>query len=250
MSEDTARLERWLLGILGVIIVASLLAAGALALIFSPVPGHALARDLVDKLFALNTVQSFWYITRAAGLVAYLLLWLATAWGVAVSSKIFDPWLNRYFTYDFHQFLSLLALGFVAVHVLVLMGDRYLPYSLAQILVPFLSPYRPVWVGIGVISLYLSLLVSVTFYLRNRIGPDRFRAIHYVSYLAFAGSALHGLLAGTDSPLLVTRLMYVGTVLVVVFLTAYHIIMAIGASKAPAGTKPPLTDRPTGTPAR
>lgn len=180
---------------------------------------------ILDALFGFNSVQGLWYVTRAAGLVAYLLLWLSTVWGLAVSNKILDPVLHRAFTYDAHQFLSLFAIGFIVLHVAVLLGDRYLPYSAAQILIPFASPYRPVWVGIGVIGLYLTLLVSVTFYVRRQIGIRTFRVIHYLSFIAFATAALHGWFSGADTPLAATQLMYAGTVLSVVFLTVYLIVI-------------------------
>src|SRR5512135_3740272 len=104
------------------------------------------------NLFAANSVQIWWYITRAAGLIAYLLLWLSTAWGLAVSSRIFDPYLQRNYTYDFHQFISLLAIGFLGLHLTVLLLDHYLPFSITQVLVPFTSTYRTLWVGIGGIA--------------------------------------------------------------------------------------------------
>lgn len=181
----------------------------------------------LNEIFAINSVQVMWYITRAAGLTAYMLLWLSTAWGLAVSSKILDLFLHRSFTYDFHQFLSLLALGFILLHIFVLLADRYLPYSVAQILVPFLSPYRPIWVGIGVIGFYLTLLVTITFYLRSQIGVKTFRAIHGLSLIAYLAATVHGFLAGTDSPLLVTEWMYAGTFLVVLFLTSYWLILLV-----------------------
>jgi predicted ferric reductase len=159
--------------------------------------------------------------------MAYFLLWLSTAWGLAVSSKILDRMLHRTFTYDYHQFISLLSIGFVALHVGVLMFDHYLPYTLAQALVPFLSPYRPVWVGLGVISLYLILLVTVTFYMRGRIGSRAFRAIHTLSLVAYLGVAAHALLAGTDSALWFTRLLYAGTFLIIVFLTTYWLVIGL-----------------------
>jgi predicted ferric reductase len=110
------------------------------------------------------------------------------------------------------------------LHVLVLTVDRYLPYSLAQIFIPFLSPYRPVWVGVGVIAFYLTVLVSVTFYLRKQIGMAAFRTIHYTSLLAYFGSTIHGLFAGTDSSLPMALLMYLGSFLVIFFLTAYWLV--------------------------
>jgi predicted ferric reductase len=183
-------------------------------------------RNIFDQLFAASSVQAMWYVTRAAGLMSYLLLWLSTVWGLAVSNKIFDPVLHRAFTYDFHQFLSLLAIGFIILHIVVLLADQYLPFSVAQVLVPFAAPYRPVWVGIGTIGLYLTLLVSITFYIRKWIGQKAFRMIHLVSYIAFLAAALHGLFAGTDSPLITVRVMYLSTTLVVVFLTVYRIILS------------------------
>lgn len=204
-----------------------LLAMFALAAL---IPGSPVLRWVAqwsDRLLAISSVQALWYMTRAAGIVAYLLLWLSTAWGLAVSSKIFDPVLQRFFTYDMHQFLSLLAIGFSVLHVAVLLADRYLPFSLAQVLVPFIAPYRPLWVGFGVIGLYLVLLVSATFYIRQRIGYAAFHVIHYTSLLAYAGITVHGLMAGTDSPLWTTLLMYAGTALVVVFLLAYRLVMAL-----------------------
>lgn len=216
-----------LVGILGAVIVSLL----ALALGYSPLEFVSKA---ANKLFATDTVQAMWYITRAAGLTAYLLLWLSTVWGVAVTSKIFDPILHRMFTYDFHQFLSLLAIGFVILHIVVLLADQYLPFTVAQVLVPFISPYRPIWVGVGIIGLYLTLLVTITFYIRRHIGQRAFRVIHYASFIAFLAAAAHGLFAGTDSALMATRIMYFGTTLVVVFLTAFRIFAPrLGDRRAP-----------------
>ena len=213
----------WTVALIVLVLVlgAMLVSLLALALGYSPVD---FVSKVLNKLFATNTVQVMWYVTRAAGLTAYLLLWLSTVWGVAVSSKVFDPVLHRMFTYDFHQFLSLLAIGFTILHVVVLLADQYLPFSVAQILVPFSAPYRPVWVGFGTIGLYLTLLVSITFYIRRWIGQKTFRVIHLVSYLAFIAAALHGLFAGTDSPLPTVQAMYLLTTLSVVFLTAYRIV--------------------------
>ena len=214
---------RWTIAFVGVALIVALIGLGVLPAIlgYSPV---GLIRQALDGLFAASSVQAMWYVTRAAGIISYLLLWLSTAWGLAVSNKILDPVLPRAITYDFHQFLSLLAIGFVILHVGVLLADQYLPFSVAQILVPFAAPYRPVWVGIGTIGLYLALLVSITFYLRKWIGQKTFRVIHLASYLAFSAAALHGLFAGTDSPLPTVQAMYLLTTLSVVFLTVYRIV--------------------------
>lgn len=195
----------------------------------------------INWLFGLTSVQVWWYITRAAGIAAFILLWLSTAWGLAVSSKIFDTLLHRAYTYDFHQFLSLLALGFLFLHIAVLMLDQFLPFSIGQILVPFTSSYRPLWVGIGVIAFYLTLLVTVTFYIRGRIGVKAFRWIHTLSLVAYLGATFHGLYAGTDSPLLSMQILYKGSLLTIIFLTVYWLVV-LAMKKAQPDPKPPLDE--------
>ncbi len=192
----------------------------------SQASGGKSASGLLASLFGMDTVQSWWYVTRAAGLTSYFLLWLSMIWGMGISTKIFHPAVEGTYSYDFHEFLSLLGLGFVVLHVVVLMLDKYLPFTILQILVPFVDSYRPIWVGLGIIGFYIFLLVTVTFYLRPVIGVQAFRAIHVLSLAGYVGATLHGLYAGTDSALAVTKVLYVGTALVVVFLTVYWLVMS------------------------
>jgi predicted ferric reductase len=180
--------------------------------------------EFIQWFFALDSAHIWWFISRSAGIVAFLLLWLSTAWGLAVPSKIFDPLLARFHTFDFHEFISLLAVGFLLLHIFVLTLDHYLPYSLIQILIPFIAPANAFWVGIGVIAFYLILLVTVTFYMRRRIGMHTFRMIHLFSLVAFVGAALHGIFSGTDTPLTAMKLMYEGTFLSIVFLTTFWLV--------------------------
>jgi predicted ferric reductase len=177
----------------------------------------------LNQIFSMESTQIWWFVTRSAGIIAYLLLWFSTIWGLAIPSKIISPTLEQSYTFDFHEFLSLLSIVFIFLHITVLLVDRYLPYTIFQLLIPFISPYRPFWVGIGIISFYLILLVTFTFYLRSRIGTAAFRVIHLSSFLGYFGATLHGLYAGTDSPLPVMQILYKGSALVVVFLTIYYV---------------------------
>jgi methionine sulfoxide reductase heme-binding subunit len=225
---------------LAIFAIFALLVVGLIFLL-TPV-GSWLASSL-NWLFAADSQQLWWYVTRSAAIIAYLLLWLSTAWGLAVPSRIIQPVLEQTYTFDFHQTISLLSIGFALLHILVLTIDRYLPYSTLQILIPFLSPYRPLWVGIGVISFYIILLVTVTFYLRTRIGMNTFRAIHIFSLLGYLGVTLHGFYSGTDSPLLSMQLLYRGTALVIVFLTVYYFVQKY-QQKAEAKKKAELAHLP------
>ena len=206
--------------LVGAIFIGMLLAitlGGSLA-------GSSFAQQ-AQSLFAMNSVQLWWYVTRASGLTGYFLLWLSMVWGFAIPTGMVKPILENIFTYDFHEHLSLLGIGFVLVHVVVLLFDKYLPFSVLQLLIPFTDSYRPLWVGLGIISFYLLLLVTFTFYIRQKIGAKVFRSIHVLSILSYLGTTLHGLFAGTDSALPITMLIYADTFLVVVFLTVYWLIM-------------------------
>ncbi|GAB4500489.1 MAG: hypothetical protein Fur0035_00290 [Anaerolineales bacterium] len=191
--------------------------------------GVSFAQSL-RALFAIDSVQSWWYVTRAAGLTAYLLLWLSMLWGLVIPSKIFQAFLDGASAYDFHEFLSLLGLGFVALHVIVLLFDKFLQFNILQVLIPFLDSYRPFWVGLGIIGFYFFLVVTVTFYLRKQIGAATFRAIHVTSLLGYLGATLHGLFAGTDSALPAVKIMYALTFLVILFFSVYWLALG-GLSK-------------------
>ena len=205
-------------------------------------PGFA---QKIQSLFAMNSTQIWWYVTRASGLTGYFLLWLSMVWGFAIPTGMIRPVLENVFTYDFHEHLSLLGIGFVIVHVVVLLFDKYLPFSILQILVPFLDTYRPLWVGLGIISFYLLLLVTFTFYIRQRIGAKAFRSIHILSLVSYLGTTLHGLFAGTDSALPITMLIYAGTFLIVVFLTVYWLIMRTSRKDAEHVTVTQISIRKT-----
>jgi predicted ferric reductase len=178
--------------------------------------------QLFNTALALDSGHVFWFITRSAGLMAYLLVWLSTVWGLAVATKVLDRFLPRLFTFDAHEFFSLLGLGFVAVHVGALLFDSSAPFSLPELLIPFISTFRPFWVGVGIIATYLGVLVTVTFYLRRQIGFQVFRAIHLLSFLSYAGATVHGIMAGSDTGLGMTQLVYFETALIVVVLTVYY----------------------------
>lgn len=167
---------------------------------------------------------SFWYLSRAAGLVAYTLLWGSVVWGLLLSSKISQGTLRPALVLDAHQFLSNVAIGFAAFHGLVLMGDRYLSFPLQAVLVPFASSYKPALVAAGQIGLWLSLLLSISFVLRRRLGQRLWRRLHYLSFVVYWAALLHSVLIGSDSGAPWLQALYLGTAGAVLFLTSYRIL--------------------------
>lgn len=140
-----------------------------------------------------------WYTSRVGGLLAWLLVTAAVIAGILVRTRVAAPGEARFGLFETHQALAVLALVAVLVHVLVLLLDRYIGFTVVELLVPFVSPYEPVWVGLGVVAFYLLLVVVPSFWLRGQLGYGAWRAIHYATYAIFVLSVVHGLLAGTDT---------------------------------------------------
>ena len=128
---------------------------------------------------------SFWYLSRATGFVAYLLLWGSVTWGLLLSTGTGRAWMRPAQLLDAHQFLSALGVGFACFHGLVLMGDRYVSFSLRAVILPFGGSYEPLLVALGQIALWLSLLLIASFHVRRQIGGRVWRRLHYASFVAF-----------------------------------------------------------------
>jgi methionine sulfoxide reductase heme-binding subunit len=174
-----------------------------------------------------------WFVSRAAGVVAYLLLWLSTAWGISVSSKGLGGRVSGVLAYALHNVTAWLALGFGMVHGLSLLGDKVVPFTLLGILVPFVATYQPFLTGLGVISLYLGVIVTGAFYLKKRLGPKAWRTVHGLSYLMFISVTYHGLLIGTDSSTLAMKLIYLLAAVSVGLLTIFRVMTATSAGSTP-----------------
>jgi predicted ferric reductase len=179
--------------------------------------------------------KAYWYLSRASAMVAYGLLWLSMATGLIITNKLARLWPGGPIAFDLHQFTSLMGLAFALFHALILMGDKYINYDLAQVLVPFNSTgYKPVWVGWGQIGFYLLAIVGLSFYVRKRLGNRSWRLIHYFSFFMFALALLHGILAGTDSTAVAIQIFYWITGASLLFLLVYRILVTKFAAKKAA----------------
>jgi len=170
-------------------------------------------------------VNAAWDLTRVAGLIAYGLIWLSVVFGLLITNRMATLWPGGPAAVDLHQFTSLLGLAFSLFHAILLLADSYVPYTLLQIALPFTSEYRPVWVGLGQIAIYLLIPVILSFYLRRGLGPTAWRLIHSGSFFAFAFITAHGLLAGSDTMNLAILSFYALTGLSVCFLMIYRMLV-------------------------
>jgi sulfoxide reductase heme-binding subunit YedZ len=150
-----------------------------------------------------------WYTARAAGMLAYVLLTGGVLLGVLLAGRVRLPRWPAFAVTDVHRFVGLLVAVFVGLHVLAIALDTYVHFSLVQILVPGASSYRPLWVALGIVSAELLVAVAVSNLLRRRLGHHRWKRVHYLTFVVWAGAAVHGIGAGTDSNTAWLRLLYV-----------------------------------------
>lgn len=176
--------------------------------------------------------KAYWFVSRSSGVVAYVLITLSVLWGLVQSGALWRRRVPPLLALGLHSYLSWAGLALAALHALILLGDSSTGYDLAQILTPFVSTYRPIPIGLGIVGFYLMIILSVSFYLRRWIGQGSFRLLHYTSFGAFALVTLHGVLAGTDSGPL--WLLYALSLLLVLGLTALRIVGARRARAAGA----------------
>jgi methionine sulfoxide reductase heme-binding subunit len=87
------------------------------------------------------------------------------------------------------------------VHIGTALADSYVPIGWISALVPFASPYRTVWVGLGTLAFDLLLAVALTSALRLRIGLRRWKAVHLLAYAAWPLAVFHGAGTGSDTKL-------------------------------------------------
>jgi sulfoxide reductase heme-binding subunit YedZ len=146
-------------------------------------------------MIATTGPTTLWYLSRGTGVVSLLLLTAALVLGVAGPLRA-RP---RVLLAGLHRNIPLLAVAFVTAHVLTTVADGYAPIGVKDAILPFLSPYRPVWLGLGTVAFDLLLALVVTSLLRARIGLRGWRAVHWLAYLSWPVALMHGLGTGTDA---------------------------------------------------
>jgi sulfoxide reductase heme-binding subunit YedZ len=167
---------------------------------------------------------TFWIVARAAGFAAYALLTATVLAGLLVKARPFGRRLRQASAVELHRTLSSMALGMLVLHGVALVLDTTVHISPAALVVPGLSPYRPLATGIGVVAAELMLLVAASFPLRRLIGMRSWRRLHWLTYAIFAGATVHGVLAGSDSGSRYALALYLASLGAVVAATTWRVV--------------------------
>ena len=183
-----------------------------------------------------------WYTVRASGYTALGLVTLSMVLGLLLSLNIRSPRWPRFLTNDLHGFTTLVALVFLAIHLVATVLDPFVHFGLAGALVPFASGYRPIGMAAGIVAAYLMLAVWITSRLQRRIGWRTWRQLHYAVFAIYVLSVAHTLLAGEDGSTSWGRWIVVGSVVLVATLTSLRTLGG-RAVRESVGTREGLISR-------
>lgn len=184
----------------------------------------------------MTSSTALWYASRATGVVALVLLTVVVLLGIMVSQRRRLPGLPRFATTSLHRSMSLLAVTFIAVHVVTAVADPYVTIGIAAAVIPFTSPYEPLWLGLGAISLDMIVALIGTSLARARIGRRTWRAVHWLAYACWPVAVLHGVGSSTD--------MRAGWLLTLTICCAAAVLAAVSWRIGNAIAAPRLAERP------
>lgn len=185
-----------------------------------------------------------WTILRAAGIGAYVMLFLSVAWGLAATTAPFGRRISKASATTAHQFMATCGMALMAVHIGGLLVDSYMPFSLADVAIPMASEFRPFAVAFGIVATYATTFVVVTSWMRKRIGTTWWRRTHMLAVPTFVLSMLHGLFAGTETVRPVMWWTYIATGLLVLFLLVVRALTAGYRPERAAPRQPAVATQP------
>jgi len=140
-----------------------------------------------------------WDIARSGGFTAYILLSLSVILGLALTLHWQAPRWPRLINSEMHNFITLLSLIFTSIHVLAVWLDPFTHFGWSEVLLPFTSHYRPLWMALGIVALYLGLAVGLSTWLRPWIGYSWWRKLHVLTLVTFLLVTIHGIATGSDT---------------------------------------------------
>jgi len=143
-------------------------------------------------------IQFWWFVARASGIVAWLMLTASVIWGVILSTKAFPGRRRPAWLLDLHRWLGALTVSFVAIHIGALVADNYTSFGLADVTIPLASDWSPGAVALGVVAAWLLAAVQLTSLAIRRLPRSVWRAVHLTSYVTFWLTSVHAALAGSD----------------------------------------------------
>jgi predicted ferric reductase len=170
--------------------------------------------------------HSYWYLSRASGIVAWVVLAATCLWGILLITRMLKPADRPAWLLDLHRYLGVLSIVTTIVHILLLLGDKWMAPTWKELFVPGglrkstesrMSPGARAAMNWGIWALYLMIVIQVSSWAMKRIPKKIWHAIHLTSYALFVMVTIHGFKAGSDTSNMVLLLTMAGIIGIVAF---------------------------------
>lgn len=179
---------------------------------------------------AAHGPSGLWYATRGAGAMTLVLLTASVVLGIGEVRRWQPAAAPRFAIAALHRTISLLALVLLAVHIVTTLLDPFPHIGVLNAGVPFMTDYRPLWVGMGTLASDILVALVLTSLVRRRLGYRAWRGLHWLAYACWPVALLHGLGAGSDTKTTWLLVLTLGCVAAVV--------VALGSRLAAAPMRP------------
>jgi methionine sulfoxide reductase heme-binding subunit len=146
----------------------------------------------------LHSTLAMWYTSRATGVVSLVLMSLVVIIGLIVNRQGRLPGMPRFAVLGLHRYLSLLSIAFLAVHIATAVLDTFVNISVAASVIPFVSAYEPLWLGLGAVAFDLMIAIIITSLLRAHLGRLAWKAVHWLAYASWPLAVVHSVYASKD----------------------------------------------------
>ena len=135
-------------------------------------------------------------LSSDAGIVAVIVIACNMLLGMLMGVK-YNPWKRwphrRINYFKIHNWIGYTALTLTLLHVVLLLASSEAKFRIVDVLYPVVGPKQPIINTLGAAALYVLIIVVVTSYYRAEIGHDRWRIIHYGTYLTATLFFIHGI---------------------------------------------------------
>jgi|SRR5215469_1395186 len=135
-------------------------------------------------------------VSGATGVISMVLLSAVVVLGILLDRRIRLPGLPRFAGLSLHRYTSLLAVGFLALHIVTAVVGPYARVGLAATVIPFTSAYARSWLGLGVVASDLIAAIVITSLLRRHLSHRTWRTVHWLAYACWPVAFAHSLGTG------------------------------------------------------
>ena len=177
-----------------------------------------------------------WYMTRATGIVAAILMTILIMSGIGLLTGLTYRFLEPLTAWATHRAIGIAFTVAAFVHVFSLLFDKFVGFNLWDLLIPFKTTYQPARIGswqagsfyiaLGIIALYLTIAIIVTSIVWVNQRQKLWRLTHYTSYIVLVFVFLHGMFSGTDLKKGIFRIVWVVGGIIVAYAVLRRLLRA------------------------